>query len=266
MKEFIPGPEETEEAFQKRVEYCSKLKETIPSAEESYAVPEYEIAPGWVPIVLSNEKLAPWHGGSAWIFQMAEGEPLGAYLQLRKNIWLYSREELIRHELCHVARMAYEEPRFEEFFAYRTGKGWRRLLGPIVQSSFESMLFVLSLIFVLFIDLFTLVDGNGQTIALWTKALPIGLILLASLRLTHRHRQLNRCLGTLKQLVGERAEALAFRLTDREIMECACPEKFLAYAKGQTSFRWQCLTDEFLLNSIELPAAEQLNDLCSSIA
>ncbi len=129
---FIPGPDEAEEEFRKRVAYCQNLEhhliqqtgadfpfdlndeaskmileEALPQVEELYG-----IAPRWVPLFFSNHQLAPWHGGCAWIFQLDENSPASAFLQLRAKfrnsptyLGLYNRNELIVHELAHVGRM-----------------------------------------------------------------------------------------------------------------------------------------------------------------
>lgn len=257
---FIPGPDEDRDSFEERVSYCLGLKETIPSEGETVldspcrtVMKRYDIAPAWVPVLYSNHKLMPWHGGCAWIFQMEKEAPLGAYMQLRRSLkkrdklmGLYSRDELIAHELCHVGRMAFEEPGFEELFAYRISKGWRSWLGPIVTSSGESMLFVLSLVLLLFFQLFALfVDPTAFTLAAWFSLVPIGFVLLGIIRLYLRHRQLDRCIAVLKTLFGEKAEAVAFRLTDREIKNCRSGKDFARYITEQSSLRWQTIKNRY---------------------
>src|SRR5438128_8754164 len=83
---LIPGPEEYEEDFLKRIDYCLHLKDkmasednlelpsemqTIPKdlADEmsKITLPLFDIAPNWIPVIYSNQKLTPWHGGCAWI-------------------------------------------------------------------------------------------------------------------------------------------------------------------------------------------------------
>ena len=94
-------------------------------------------------MIFSNERLAPWHGGCAWIFQFAEGLPTAALIQLRQVfsrqptfLGIYHRDELLTHELVHVGRMKFEEPRFEELFAYETStSAFRRWFGPLIQAS-----------------------------------------------------------------------------------------------------------------------------------
>lgn len=100
-----------------------------------------------IEISYSNKGLLPWEGGCLWEI---EGEkPL---LQLRKIfesqdkfLGIYSKEEIINHELVHAKRIAIKGAIFEEVLAYQTSKSpFRRFFGPIFRSSKESAFFLLS--------------------------------------------------------------------------------------------------------------------------
>lgn len=246
---LIPGPEETEREFFLRVNYCLKLKRELPpmlgekvsldtASEEviEQAIPItkklYDIEPKWIPIFFSNYKLAPWHGGCAWIYQVEENSSTGAFFQLRRNYknsvryLMYDRNELVSHELCHVGRMMFQEPKYEEILAYRSSKSkFRRWFGPIVQSSLESLIFVLSLFFVILIDLYFILMGyeNGLVIGIWTKLLPLGLICFGLIRLWKRQKTFSKCLNNLNLIFKneEKANAVAYRLRDLEIAKFA---------------------------------------------
>ena len=133
---------------------------------------------------------------------------------------IYHRQELIAHELAHVGRMLYQEPQFEEFFAYRSSPSrWRRLLGPIIQSSKESFIFICLLAVVLMADFSLFSFGSKMgTFALWIKLLPIAAVFIAFIRLTYRHLILNRCLKQIKAFFPSiQAHHLLYRLRDHEI-------------------------------------------------
>lgn len=219
---IIPGPEETHETFAKRADYCLKLKEQLgheftktlaaePSDDKEVIVsavdeliPLYDIAPDWIPIFFSNYKLPFWHGGCAWIFQIAEDTPTAALIQLRRSfrhsaryLGIYDRHELLVHELVHVGRMSFQESQFEEMLAYRTSQSaFRRWFGPIIQSSIESVLFVLILGIIVIFDIFLIALNrfDAYLIALWLKLIPIGLVAYAWVRLWRRHKCFNHCL------------------------------------------------------------------------
>lgn len=275
---LIPGPTEDEFTFLRRAEYCLELKETLaketnghlplpqteqvtaPLLDEGLSLSErlYGIAPTWIPLALSNEKLAPWHGGCAWIFQWKENSPLGALLQLRKG-WqtkkrmfgMYKRNEVIAHELAHVGRMAFEEPKNEELFAFQSSSSWlHRILGPIVNSSIEAMALFLLLFFSLLGDLFLISTGSIDLYvkAQWLKLIPLGLVGWWGIRLWLKHKTQKRCLAALGSHISN-SKWLLYRLTDKEIYIFGKMnfEKVLSYAENakKKTLRWQLLYKRF---------------------
>lgn len=272
---LIPGPDESEQEFKKRVEYAYKLKEKISeiienetiSNEFDFAKAEeyYGIHPSWVPIFYSNEKLAPWHGGCAWIFQEKEGDPTSACLQLRKSffgketrketLWgIYPRSEVVSHEVCHIGRMMFEEPKFEEIIAYQTSSSpFRRWFGPIIQSAKEAYLFGISLILILLIDLFALFSDPRLVYSeiLWLKAIPIGLIFFALFRLWRRQLIFRRCLRQIEKAIPnpKKVSGVIFRLTDREIVDFSQmpPDLIIKVAnqEKEKSLRWKLIYETY---------------------
>lgn len=274
---FFPGPDETEEEFQKRVEYCQHLLPALESEtdafpfnlrdgqsqqilEESFSLTEplYGITPRWVLLFFNNTQLSLWHGGCAWIFQLHEHTPTAAFLQLRKSfrespcyLGMYHRSELIAHEMAHIGRMMYQEPQFEEFLAYQSSTGFRRWFGPIVQSSKETLFFILLLGLAVFADLALLLSdspasGTVNTLSWWIKILPIGCVIFALGRLFYRHAILRKCLKNLEQLfLPSDAKHLLYRLRDTEIKQFSRLSglqirDFIA-ASASHSFRWKFL-------------------------
>lgn len=270
---FIPGMTESEDEFIKRVSFCKNLQQELTEnvaaelpfdasdqasneiRQEAVSLTKtlYGIAPEWVPIFFNNHQLAPWHGGCAWIFQLNEQTPTSAFLQLRaafreksSYLGIYQRRELIAHELAHVGRMLYHEPQFEEIIAYRTSASkWRRYLGPIVQSSKESLCFIilLGLIFLINLALITMGTPAAYAIAHWLPAIPLAFILLALARLIRRQSRFNACQQRLAEVFGDsqKAEHLIYRLGDDEIHLFArlTPSEIQTYINSQTSFRWR---------------------------
>ncbi len=271
---IVPGPDETDEMFQKRADYCLNLKRSI-SSELKDKVPFsldemepnflgealeksqklYDLRPEWVPIFFSNAQLTPWHGGCAWIFQMDESTPYSAFLQIRqtfqkskKYLGLYDREEILAHEFAHIGRMKFEEPKFEEILAYRSSESkWRKWLGPIVQSTWESLLFVgiLMLIFILDLSLFLYGDLAAYRSFMWLKLIPLFLILMGGTRLAIRYRQLTQCKNALKKVFQNPSDvnAILYRLTDKEIIAFGrlSKKEILDYIKNENSLRWRIL-------------------------
>src|SRR5262249_5498994 len=143
--------------------------------------------------------------------------PIAAFLQLRKafskkdRVFGYKRQELVAHEIAHVGRMVFNEPKFEEFFAcWAMGSRFRRWFGPIFQTSGESFALVALLLLCSGLDWFsTLLQGPDWT--KWILLLPSVLILLFLGRLGWRHYQLYGCRRQLKAIFGEQADHVAYR-------------------------------------------------------
>lgn len=276
---LIPGPSESSEAFAARANYCLSLNEHLSEELKTCLSGEvvnssaflkvgsdtvslfYDFSPLWIPAFFSNYQLAPWHGGCAWIFQVTEDSPTGALLQLRKAFYrspkylgIYQRDELIAHELSHVGRMAYQEPKFEEILAYYTSSStFRRWLGPLIQSSYESMIFVIILALIFFIDalLISFGHGEGYLMAMWMKLIPLGLVIFALIRLWRRQRTFKMCLELLKACLHEekKATAVIYRLKDDEIETLAkmSVEQIKAFVLSQknSSLRWKLIAKAY---------------------
>lgn len=263
---LIPGPLEKEDAFMQRAEYCLHLSKhlDVPLQKDVLEKPNsdlryfYDVAINWIPVIFSNERLSLWHGGCAWIFQVAENTPTAAMIQLRqvfgnkkRYLGIYDRDELLVHELVHVGRMKFEERRFEEMLAYETSTStFRRWFGPLVQSSWESVLFLMVLAMILVFDIFLLAVGHheGYEIAGTLKLIPLALILIALIRLALKRRQYNKCLSRLESCLqsGQSARAVAYRLTDKEIVAFGglTNEQIRAYARlqGKEELRWKVIS------------------------
>ena len=212
---FIPGPKESEEEFLTRVQRVKSAlpKESIPKAHWEWPQLQlkelFDFAPHSLSAYYSNANLAPWQGAACWIgegnipqLQLRSGFKKGSYLKL------YSRAEILTHESVHAARAAFDEPQFEEFFAYATAsRQWRKVLGPLFQSTWEPWILYLSLGCGLFWEM-------GWAVA-------AAFLMAGFCRLIRRHRRLTRAFHQLMGKVKDkkRARAILFRLTDGEIKQ-----------------------------------------------
>ncbi|OGN55619.1 MAG: hypothetical protein A2098_02125 [Chlamydiae bacterium GWF2_49_8] len=226
---LFPGPAETEEEFFKRVERVGPSAQSFPHIETLFGC-----APDWVPLSYSNRGLAPWQGAAVWIeegsarIQLKKGFQKGRYLRI------YSESEVLSHELVHLVRMAFDEPRYEEIFAYLASKSaFRRAFGPLFCRPGEAALFF-ALSFFPFLSFF------------WPTPLFLafpGIYLLFLLwRLYKSRKRLNRCLENLAS-IAPRPLVLAVRLSDEEVALFAAlsAKELRAYIAGKTSFRWRFL-------------------------
>lgn len=276
LRGLIPGPNEEKEEFESRVEFCLSLKTKlldevkIPNSEpqdsnlEKIVAPVleftkqmYGISPDWVPGFFSNWKLAPWHGGAAWIFKLKEDSSLGAILQLRKAFYkkshylgIYARDELMAHEMAHVGRMAFEEKKYEELLAYKTSKSWfLSMFGPIIQSAGESRLIIYILATLLIMDAYFLFQGSLSAYlgTQMFKLLPLALIVFALLRLRKRQKTLAKAEKNLGA-ISTHAKEILYRLTDKEIdtFSKKSKEDILKYIDQESSFRWEVIKLSYL--------------------
>ncbi len=269
---IIPGPDETLEEYERRAAYCLGLMETLPAehggfipdqvmeksegplTEEAWGMTRerFDFAPTWTPLFFTNHELAPWHGGCAWIFQTSESSPLGALFQLRRVfrdketfLGIYHRKVLLAHEAVHVARMAFREPKFEELIAYRTSNStFQRYFGPLVETSREAALFVLTVFLIIVINLGAIGMGAVPGWIVWLNAVPLAMACGAVLRLWIRQKQYARLLNKLSGRC-EKPEAVLCRLSDSEIIGWGkkSVEAIGAEIKelAESSYRWKII-------------------------
>lgn len=274
---LVPGPDETLDAFAERATRCLTLKqqvigdlqeqlpfveaelsdESVLSRAESTTRELFDVYPSWIPLFFSNYQLLPWHGGCAWIFQTDINSPKMAFFQLRKAfaahdtyLGLYHKDELVAHEIAHVGRMAFEEPKYEELIAYQSSQSsFRRWVGPLLQSAYEALVLLGLVLLCVIVDLFTLVFAypGAFTAALWWKLLPLGYLSYLFVRLALRQKTFRRCKERLKEATGNThaAQAVLFRLTDKEVARFASlpPEQIRTEAQtaATQSPRWKVI-------------------------
>lgn len=263
-KGFIPGPDENEETFLKRVTHLRQtcwdkllsLKEPLgkDSWEKAHGLTKtlYDIEADWVPAFFSNKQLPFWQGAAAWTYETKEGVQFPV-LQLKtsfkknKHLGLYRIEEVLAHEAVHAARSPFNEPQFEELLAYRTSKSFfRRWFGPLFKTSKESYLFVFLLTIPLFVQIGRLwIEDNFFLRSLFILpwlALSISLLRLYRIQRTFSKCEKNLC-SSLKN--PDQSGAVLLRLTDSEILSLSkmAPQKLMDYVlkEKDRSLRWKLL-------------------------
>ncbi|HSX37673.1 MAG TPA: hypothetical protein VLE95_02455 [Chlamydiales bacterium] len=234
---FIPGPQETEEMFLKRIdsvksafEQGSKMPKHHWEWVRVHLKEVFDFEPHCLPVFYSNSGLALWQGAAVWI---EEGRITSMQLKaaLKKGAYLgYSRDEILAHESVHAARSAFDEPKSEEFFAFLVSeKWWRRAFGPIVRRSWEVWAFLTFAVASLF-------SIWGQlAVACWVGA--------GFFRLMHCHWRMRNAAKHLHRAVKDVrcARAILMRLTDAEIRLFSRGEPFFSYADQQTCLRWRLI-------------------------
>ena len=170
--------------------------------------------------------------------------------------FIYQREELLSHELCHVARMALDDSAYEEHFAYATAHSrLRRYIGNWFQSKYDAVWFLLPVLLLLAAETvrtFTMLEY--QIWPFWLLALAYPLFLLV-----RNHLQRRKFFQAFRVLLlaGCRCPAaMLFRCVGEEIAELAgwtgrdsatILESLRAKATG--SLKWQVMIYRFIDNA-----------------
>lgn len=258
---LIPGPLESEEEFKLRISSLEKFFENPDAHFKNNAtssplpfvsdinrsdldwvtaklVKTYDIAPDWIVSTYTNKDLYPWQGAVCWVFEL-KGVPM-TFMQFREKLKkgsylkIYDRDEILVHECAHAARMAFEEPIFEEIFAYISSVSFfRRVFGPIFRKNKEIGIF------------FSLLILGSISSSLFP--LPLAYLLFLLFRLIKIRMILNRAARRLFLFLKtkKRARSVLFRLTDSEIKMFSrmSPDKIGNYAKkmAATTLRWKMI-------------------------
>ena len=165
--------------------------------------------------------------------------------------WLiYNRDELLAHELCHVARIALLSEEFEETFAYQTSSSsFRKLIGGIFRKQTDSFMFL----GVTFILLFAQILRTQwiHTMPIWPFWSLVGLV-FAWLLIRHAFhcRRLGIAQRHIAELFGtDNALPVMFRCTDEELHRFAStpPQPLKTWILEQSSLRWQIIRKRFPL-------------------
>ncbi len=262
-KGLIPGPKEEEKQFFARTKALNQFFSYPPEDIDRYltdgdwvAAREttgslFGFSPDWIVAYYSNARLSFFQGAATWI--STRNDLRIPVIQLKEKFEtgslhkLYRREEVLAHEAVHAARMQFDEPIFEEFFAYKTSPhSWRRIFGPIFQRPWEAYLFIILLLIPFGIEVARLF--HPEISPFWAYV-PFIFFALLLVRLSLLHLTLAVALKRMKGYLKnpKKQWAAAICLTDREIFQFAfLPKKKLEkFLKKQHSLRWKLLHDSY---------------------
>ncbi len=177
----------------------------------------------WAKGFFVTEKMGLLWGGSSW-YDPQSGEMVFIVrpaFKYRKKWFIYRRDELLAHELCHVAHTPVADDKLEEFFAYQTSDSrFRRYLGNIFVRGMDAFIFIAPPFILLAVQMMNIFAGTG--IAEWPFWALIGLVPAGFLIRNQRSRNLYfRAKTKLEQLKVKLPQAVLFRCTCREIAAIA---------------------------------------------
>lgn len=235
---FIAAPEESEEAFVKRVDKLRNLAKDPGKLFEGATFESWNgemkpllgAKPCWIPWAYSNKKLPPWQGAVMWLFEV-EGKEKFPIIQLREGFkkgkyLFYSKEEVLWHEVLHSIRMGYQEPRFEELLAYYHSKSKvRRFFGPLFRKPSQAIIFIVLILLSLALQTTSLFFLTSPLLP-WIKGvalLPLLDLAFRSASLIKDQRILKKALKKLSEIFPNQKDVfpIAIRLKDTEIESLA---------------------------------------------
>ncbi|NGX39149.1 MAG: hypothetical protein KR126chlam1_00471 [Chlamydiae bacterium] len=264
---FVPGPDEDREAFLERVDTLETFF-SHPSSDVDYFLTDtdwsgalkktetlYGFAPNWIVAHYSDRRLPFFQGAATWIVER-EGVRV-PLIQLRTRfdqgsyMKIYRREEVLAHEAVHAMRMQFDEPYFEEIFAYKTSsRFYRRFFGPIFMRPWESYIFILLLFSPIGVEVarFFVPELGLYAFFGFLPALFLGVLLI---RLFLSQMILFFSLRYIKGFLQPSVKPLAaaVRLSDSEIFRFAFAkrEKLKRFIRDKKSLRWTLLREKYFL-------------------
>ena len=175
--------------------------------------------------------------------------------QKKEKWWIYSRTELMAHELTHVAHTAFQTPNFEEQFAFQTGQSaFRRVLGGMFRTPKDTYLVLGAMFGILVAQIVNIILRPPERV--WTMPMP--LIFLAGFaavfwvlgRYLVNRRRFKRALNCLATVFGEQHSLpVLFRCSEPEMLALAkLPHDDLPAwlaRKQETAIRWQIIHARF---------------------
>lgn len=215
----------------------------------------YNFAIDWVPGFFLSENLGLLWGGCA----VSVPEDNFAVFVIRKSFanrrkwFIYRRDELLAHELCHIARAPLHDFRFEEHFAYQTSfSRLRRYIGNCFIYKYDAILFLMPILVLLGAQMLKTFAGFEYPIfPFWILAglYPAWLLIRNQLARNLIHRAARK----LKSFSVASPEAILFRCTEDEITHIAKAvngseawAEFVA-EKSQHELRWKIINHRFIV-------------------
>ncbi len=216
----------------------------------------YRFSIDWIPAFFANKDLGLLCGGCSIYFPEKN---LSLFL-IRKSFqkskrWLiYNLDELLSHELCHIARQPINENIYEEHFAYAISPSkFRQYIGNCFQSGYESILFLIPMFLMIIADFAKILCfPNLPTLPFLVFAFIYPLFLLIR---NHIYRGVFfKAFNNIK-LISEYPNSILFRSTANEIADYAEINDKNALLekinqKSENDIRWKVISKRFINQGI----------------
>ncbi len=214
----------------------------------------YDFSVSWVPGFFLSKSLGLLWGGCAYTMpdSLFSVFLIRRSFEKRQKWFIYRRDELLAHELCHSARGPLRDMIYEEHFAYMTAPSRvRRYMGNCFRTKFDAMLFLIPVLVLLTAQ--SIESMTRYTYAIW----PFWIFALAGPAILLIRNQLCRntyfkAVKTLKKAGIEKPQAVLFRCTVSEIQEIKKYKrkvdqlKLYFRNKYGSELRWKVIIDRFI--------------------
>lgn len=214
----------------------------------------YSFRVDWVPGFFLSESLSFLWGGCAISFPE---ESYSIFLirssfARMKRWFIYRRDELLSHELCHAARMPIGDRFFEEHFAYRISfSRLRRYMGNWFQYKYDSIFFILPVFLLLAVQIInTFTSFEIPVYPFWILAFAYPFFLLS------RNQLCRNCCKRAEHILSgagiSNPYAVLFRCTKNEIFEISRLKgnnnglKDFVKNKCANDLRWKIIRHRFI--------------------
>ncbi len=212
--------------------------------------PRYGYAIRWAPGYFPDRELGMLWGGCAVCEDAPDAVPV---FIIRRNFehserwFVYTRSELLSHELCHAARMPLHDRPLEEHFAYALSRSvFRRSVGNCFQTERDAIFLLLPIFLLLGVQI--AINLFGAPLSAWPFWI---LAFLWPAYLLIRNARQRESYFRAERVVSAagftNAPAVLYRCTSPEIASFAAmsPEKFRAMAEQSQEFRWKVIRFRF---------------------
>lgn len=234
----------------------SSLRMSPEFMKEGASVTErlYSFSIDWVLGFFPVKGLGPLWGGCS-VSEYGDIPPLFVIRRdfLSKKHWfIYSREELLSHELCHVARAPLADRVYEEHFAYAaSSSALRRYIGNCFRTEYDAILFILPIFLLLGVQILVtvgVIDMPVWPFRLLAFAYPAFLLIRNAIA----RKKYFRAEAALARIGVESPKSVLFRCSGEEIdwisanaeNEFGLREKINSLTAGE--LRWKVIAKRFL--------------------
>ncbi|MFA6294165.1 MAG: hypothetical protein WC637_20410, partial [Victivallales bacterium] len=170
-----------------------------------------------------------------------------------KKRWLfYRRDELLAHELCHVARMPVKDRTFEELFAYRLSPSrLRRYMGNCFRHDYDAVLFIVPIFVLLAAQVSRLFFNLERVFPIWPFWIMAAAYPLFLLVRNHFNRNIFfKAKRNLEKAGALKPLPVLFRCSKEELSEISelkNPDGLMKWLddKSESELRWKVIKFRF---------------------